>query len=329
MAWLGFAGAWLLGGFLALGGEVPDSPEEIRRLAEAGDAGAQYQLARMHLEGNGVEKDDAQGMAWLKKAAGQGMPEAQYRLALCLKKGTGGGTDAAGARRWLEEAARNGHQTARALTADPESREGLRWRAQKGNRTAQRKLGWGLLVGNGACLAGSLHRWGGSLSTAGSEEEVAEGLKWLAEAAQRGDAEAARMSAWYFQKRDEEKAFYWWNRAADLGLREAQWTMVRRCRAGLGTRASETDAVRWCRKLAEGGDVRAMRALGAAYELGRGCIKDFGEAKRWYGRAGDVAGVQRMEKAVRRREVGEGTGFSFKSKDVRIHGAGGLPRHVK
>jgi len=175
----------------------------------------------------------------------------------------------------------------------------------------------------------SLHLVGAKRATTGSEAEIVEGLKWLAEAAQRGDAEAARMSAWYYQKRDEAKAFYWWNRAADLGSSEAQWKMVERCRSGLGTRPNETEAFRWCRKLAEGGDVRAMKEVAASYESGRGCTKDYGEAKRWYERAGDGAGVQRMERMLREKSGGGGPGFHVKTPDVRIRGPGSLPGHVR
>lgn len=317
---------WLVGGLVAWGSAATDSVEEIRLLAEEGDAGAQYRMAQLQLAGNGVEKDEAQGVEWLRKAAEQGVADAQFRFAFCLKKGVGCEPDAAGARQWLEAAARNGHKTAAAMTADPESREGLRWRAQKGNRAAQRKLGWSLL---GVDMLSSFPTLGFGLATGGSETEVAEGLKWLAEAAQRGDAEAARMSAWYYQQRDETKAFYWWNRAADLGSGEAQWKMVERCRSGLGTRANETEAFRWCRKLAECGDVRAMKEVAAAYESGRGCTKDYGEAKRWYERARDGAGVQRMERMLHEKPGGGGLGFHFKSKDVRIRGPGSLPGHVR
>lgn len=302
------------------------SMEDIRELAEQGDAEAQYRMGQMLLTGKGAEKDEPQGVEWLRKAAGQGMADAQYRLAVCLRKGIGTEKDAQEAKRWLEEAARNGNKTAVELTADPESRDGMRLRARQGDRTVQRKLGWNLLVGDGLCLIGSFHKHGKALKTGGSAEEVAEGLKWLELAAQRGDAEAATMLAWYHQERDEAKAVYWWNRAADLGSKDAQWTMVRRCLTGLGTRASESDAFRWLRKLAEGGDVRAMREVGQCYEAGKGCIRNYREAKRWYERAGDAMGVQRMEQCL--SGSGGGTGLYFKGSDVRIHGPGALPRRV-
>ena len=52
----------------------------IRRKAEAGDAKAQFDLAEAYSEGNGVAKDSAQGMEWLKKSALQGFARAQVVL---------------------------------------------------------------------------------------------------------------------------------------------------------------------------------------------------------------------------------------------------------
>jgi hypothetical protein len=321
--WWVVAAVWMAGA-AAVGNTMP--PEAIRELAEQGDAGAQYRMGQMLLTGKGAEKDESQGVEWLRKAAGQGMADAQYRLSVCLRKGIGTERDDQEAKRWLEEAARNGNKTAAALTADPESREGMRLRARQGDRTAQRRLGEELLNIHDLILPRVL---GKALQTGGSPEEVAEGLKWLELAAQRGDAEAATMLAWYHQERDEPKAFYWWNRAADLGSKDAQWEMVRRCRSGLGTRASESDAFRWCRKLAEGGDVRAMKEVGHCHEEGRGCIRDYGEAKRWYERGGDAMGVQRMENALRGGGSGGGTPPHFKGSDVRVHGPGALPGRVR
>lgn len=321
MGWWVVAAVWLLG-VMAVGKTMP--LEEVRALAEQGDAGAQYRMAQMLLTGKGADKDESQGVEWLRKAAGQGMADAQYRLSVCLRKGIGTEKDAQEAKRWLAEAARNGNKTAVELTADPESREGMRLRARRGDRTVQRRLGEDLLnVYHGNVL----YLFGKALVTMGSVEEVAEGLKWLELAAQRGDAEAVTILAWYHQERDEAKAFYWWNRAADLGAKDAQWQMVRRFRSGLGTRASESDAFRWCRKLAEGGDVRAMREVGHCYEEGKGCIRDYREAKRWYERGGDALGVQRMENAL--RGGGGGTWPNIKSPDVRIHGPGALPGRVR
>lgn len=46
------------------------------KAARQGDAAAQYMIGKMYLEGQGVSKDEQQALTWLKKAAAQGNKEA-------------------------------------------------------------------------------------------------------------------------------------------------------------------------------------------------------------------------------------------------------------
>ena len=50
--------------------------------AEQGVATAQYNLGVHYLEGEGVEKDSVEAVAWFRKAADQGFPNAQKALTL-------------------------------------------------------------------------------------------------------------------------------------------------------------------------------------------------------------------------------------------------------
>jgi len=54
-----------------------------------GDANAQYNLARMHLDGVGTDKDELEGMRWLFLAAGKGHVQAQALLGQLLFSGEG------------------------------------------------------------------------------------------------------------------------------------------------------------------------------------------------------------------------------------------------
>ncbi|WP_439830288.1 tetratricopeptide repeat protein, partial [Aeromonas veronii] len=51
-----------------------------RKAAEQGHAKAQYNLGVMYGNGQGVPQDDAQAVVWFRKAAEQGLAEAQYEL---------------------------------------------------------------------------------------------------------------------------------------------------------------------------------------------------------------------------------------------------------
>ena len=66
-----------------------------------GDLDAQYHLARMYLEGNGVAKDPKQAARWLGLAANKGQYQAQAMLGAMLFKGQGVPRQAARGLMWL------------------------------------------------------------------------------------------------------------------------------------------------------------------------------------------------------------------------------------
>lgn len=108
--------------------------------ARRGDADAQYNLAGMYKNGQGVVADRDQAMAWYRKAAAQnharaesvlslmranqrrfeqavsgaadGDPDSQYKLANMYALGTGTDSDPGLAQKWYQRAAQHGHDKA-------------------------------------------------------------------------------------------------------------------------------------------------------------------------------------------------------------------------
>jgi TPR repeat protein len=74
--------------------------EELLRLAEQGDAKAQYNLGVMYRKGHGVPKNDAEAVNWYRKAAEQGYVDAQYNLGFMYHTGEGVPYDYAKAYMW-------------------------------------------------------------------------------------------------------------------------------------------------------------------------------------------------------------------------------------
>lgn len=72
----------------------PDRQRALRMFQFAatnfGDANAQYNLARMHLEGMGVDKDSREALRWLFLAAGKGHAQAEALLGETLFTGSEG-----------------------------------------------------------------------------------------------------------------------------------------------------------------------------------------------------------------------------------------------
>ena len=80
----------------------------LRLKAETGDAKAQFDLAEAYSEGNGVAKDAAKGMDWLRRSALQGYAGAQVVLGYMYQKGINMEKDPSEAARWYQKAARQG-----------------------------------------------------------------------------------------------------------------------------------------------------------------------------------------------------------------------------
>ena len=78
---------------------------ETRRLAEQGDAVAQFSLGSMYANGEGVPEDDAEAVRWFRMAAEQGHASAQSALGFMYDTGEGVPEDDAEAMRWYRMAA--------------------------------------------------------------------------------------------------------------------------------------------------------------------------------------------------------------------------------
>ncbi|MCI1245083.1 MAG: sel1 repeat family protein [Bacilli bacterium] len=77
------------------------------------------------------------------------------------------------------------------------------------------------------------------------------------------------------------QAFYWIERAAKHGMKEALNPLGYMCLRGLGTLSDDRKAFHYFVMSAHEGDGNAMMNLSLLYFRGRGCRKDFKKAFRW------------------------------------------------
>ena len=87
-------------------GHFRQAYKDFLKGAQAGNAEAQVQLARMLIESLGVRRDLDAAADWLKRAATQGHAYAMYRLGTLIEDGLSGKRDPAKAARWYKRAAR-------------------------------------------------------------------------------------------------------------------------------------------------------------------------------------------------------------------------------
>ena len=85
------------------------SIEALQKRAEAGDPDAMFQLAKHHLRGSRLVKNEQKGVILLEEAARSGHPEAMRAFAVCLEHGVGVQQDCPKAADWYWKSARAGN----------------------------------------------------------------------------------------------------------------------------------------------------------------------------------------------------------------------------
>ena len=96
---------------------IPSEIEQTTKLANEGNAEAQFNLGILYAKGRGVPQDYKQAHIWLQKAADQGDASAQTSVGLLYALGMGVPQDYKQACMWLQKAADQGYVKAQdALT---------------------------------------------------------------------------------------------------------------------------------------------------------------------------------------------------------------------
>ena len=294
-------------------------------LAEAGDAEAQYRVARLHAEGLGTDADDEAAVTWYGRAAAQGHARAQGALGFMLHSGRGAERDVTAAIDWYGKAATQGRAAAQRnlgeiyLTGDgvdPDIDEAVRWLSLAANQDNP----------GAVALLGTLHEQG-----RGVEASPERAFKLYKKAAGRFDASGEyNLGRAYLEgigtRIDVKKAVRFLSRAASQGHAEAQLALdemdagsvveapapddealiaveetetppeeaYRKGRAlmlGDGAPRDVDRAVAWLRRAAEGGHAEAAYRLAMLYFHGQtGGKERWVEAWTWFDRAAE-AGV--------------------------------------
>jgi TPR repeat protein len=93
-------------------GDYKKAVEELKDLAEHGEARAQYDLALLYDKGQGVPQNDKEAFYWYRKAAEQEDDRAQHNLGLMYANGQGVEQNYMEAYYWINLAAAQGNKHA-------------------------------------------------------------------------------------------------------------------------------------------------------------------------------------------------------------------------
>ena len=141
--------------------ERVDAAVQMKRLAQAGDAHAQYLMGLLYRDGGLVIPDTERAQYWMEQAAVQNVPAAQYSLGKLLLSDDALVHDPDQGIRWLKESAQNGNDYAayalgkeylsgkHVLKNTEKATDYLRQAAQGDNPWAQYLLGKLYLMGDG------------------------------------------------------------------------------------------------------------------------------------------------------------------------------------
>ena len=244
--------------------------------AEEGHAEAQFSLGMMYARGEGVEKNEAQAVWWLRLAAKQGYAYAQDILESMSE--SEGATESVGGSDTPRDSDIETTQTFDEAVAAYKRGDyatalrGFSPLAERGNALAQVFLALMYVHGRGV-----------------SRNDV-EAMRWYRRAAEQGNAPAQYgLGSIYANGRgvpqSDTEAVRWFRQAAEQSVAAAQYDLAVMYVNGRGVSQNDTEAMRWFRLAAEQGYAKAQDELGLMYLNGRGVPQNDAEAVRWFRQA--------------------------------------------
>jgi len=240
-------------------GRFAEARREAAAAAAAGSSASMILLGVMSQRGLGVPKDEADGLAWYRKAAEAGDPRGVSLVITSASNGIGVAKDSPEAKALMDAM----QKRAWAAASAPRT---LAERAAAGEARSQFNL------------AAQLER----------EKNYDEAIKWYQRAAAQGFGSAELNIAQMYEKgigvkENKAEARLRYRKLADAGDGEARWRAARLAAAD----QDYAEALKFYNRSIRDGDQRAMVELGQMYEEGRGVPKDVRHAVELYERAAE------------------------------------------
>jgi TPR repeat protein len=210
--------------------KLVEDAKASRGRAEQGDAKAQFDLAKMYYYGKGVPQDDAQAVAWYRKAADQGNAGAEYGLSFMYYEGKGVPQDNTQAINWCRKAAEQNYARAQYVLGN------VYYDGKQMPQDYAAAVAW---------------------YRKAAEQSYAEAQYALGQMYYEGKG----------VPQDDFAAVAWYRKAAEQGIAHAQSSLGYMYVQGKGVPRNYAEAARWYRKAARQGDEYSGRAL-AAMKIG-------------------------------------------------------------
>ncbi|MDE6195037.1 MAG: hypothetical protein K2M83_13760 [Muribaculaceae bacterium] len=257
--------------------------KELEAKAQNGDAFAQAQLGYCYHAGAGTEQDYTKAFEWFKKSAENGNSYSMYYMGRSLLFGEGTEDDQYEAVKWFEKSYAHGYEKAKEMLS----------------QIALPEESFGLklitLAEEGdveAQNALGAFLWS-QLNMKGIYEikDNNKAFYWMQKAAEGGNINAIHDLAIFYMRGDgtaknENEGARYFQIAADKGLKSAQHNLALCYLKGVGVETDNIKALYWLVTAAESGHDQSMLMLGLIYENGEyGVTPDLSIAIDWYNKA--------------------------------------------
>jgi len=245
-------------------------------LAQAGEAKAEYLVARAYLMGNGAPRSATEGAFWLERAAEHGHLESQSMLASLYVQGVLGQSSRRDAD--LSAIARNRPSAGLFGDGDNEAKPDF-----------ERAIVWATRAADGGSADGKALL--AYILTSGPEalRDLARGEQFYREAAMEDCPQGYLGYALILLRRNDPsvlpEAVGWMRKGADAGLPTALYLLGALTEQGQGTEADPVLALDLYRQAAERGLRAAQVRYGSVLMEGRGAPKNAQEGESWLRRA--------------------------------------------
>lgn len=220
--------------------------------ANYGHVHAQYNIAMLYYNGNGVPKDYSKAFKWYTKSANQGFMMSQYNLGFMYQEGEGVTKSESLALEWYQKAADQGFVPSyNQIGGIYSNKQGLlqnyllavKWYlkgSKKGIPESQFNLGSMYLNGKGVSMS------------------VSKAAKWYLKAAEQGHSQAQYFLGLLFQggegiPKNDSDALLWLQKAAEQGLADAQNHLGLMYITGTGVPMSLKEAFRYLKQASDQG----------------------------------------------------------------------------
>lgn len=268
--------------------------------AEKGNPVAARYIGEMYETGDGVAKDDALALKWLRMAAEKGDAEAQFRMGVIYSVGT----EAAAKNQeeslaWMRKAAAQDHPLAKKTVAIAEAMpiNGAKMDAMAAG--VMQMMIKGAEAGNAETQRDLANAYGaGGMGP----RDPAKELYWYRKSAENGNVPSQIMLGLYYRDgigvpKDHTQAKIWLEKAASKDLGDMAHGMLQQMAKEDSPPDPAPVEFEEVRRKAETGDPKAQIQLGQLYCIEHTVVTSYAKAAEWYGKAaaqGDVDGELKL-----------------------------------